>query len=301
MEERLPERAPTGPAIRHGLSIKQQTPLPVEPASQDVRFIDRQLDKGITAAVAMAGFDGVTASALHSLEALAVEYMTEFLEDTCMSMLAARRNAPIPTDFVYALARGGITPSQLEDHMALPMPKELSCPVIPPPAPEEAPPIDLKPVLGNSLCEPAQVAYPQIPTHFPPLPSKHAWSHSAYVPPRETDPRKIRERATQEGIVAEKSLRKLAQAASNPRSRTQRTASKAEKEKQGLWQEALACLMADQSQGTQDGMDGDLVMVDGTNEGKASKTAEMDDRAAMVVNYDRAYWRKGVSFGTARS
>ncbi|TKX20678.1 hypothetical protein C1H76_7064 [Elsinoe australis] len=289
--------------VHHSLRYRQSIPSATEAASQDPRIIQRQLDKGITTALAFAGFDSVTGSALHSLEALAEEFITDFLEHACISMLSARRNAPTPQDFTFALSQAGVTPSQLEEHLQLPIPHELSCPIIPPPAPEEQPPIDLKPVLGSDLCEPPQKVYPQIPVHFPPLPSKHAWRHTPHIAAREKDPRKLRERATQEGILAERSLRKLAQAASKPGSRAQRISSKAEQEKEFLWKDAVACLMADQSQSTQNDGDIDIMMTDGANESKAKVKAEIEqeDRAAMVVNYDRAHWRKGVSFGTVKT
>lgn len=59
--------------VHHSLRYRQSIPSATEAASQDPRIIQRQLDKGITTALAFAGFDSVTGSALHSLEALAEE------------------------------------------------------------------------------------------------------------------------------------------------------------------------------------------------------------------------------------
>ncbi|KAF4550455.1 Transcription factor TFIid complex subunit 8 C-term-like protein [Elsinoe fawcettii] len=303
VEQRSSKRQCTDGGGHHVLHFKQEIPPSTEPAAQDPTIMQRQFDKGVTAALALAGFDSVTASALHSLEAMAEEFITDLLESTCLSMVTARRTTPIPQDVAFALSQVGIAPSQLEDQLTMSIPKDIACPVLPSPPPEEPAPIDLKPVLGAELCEPPQQrTYPQIPTHFPPLPSKHAWRQTPYIAAREKDPRKIRERATQEGILAEKSLRKLAAAASKPRSMAQRTASKREKEKVALWQDALACLMADQSSTSQTDGDADAMM-DGTNDAKDKVKAllEQDDRAAMVVNYDRAHWRKGASFGSVRS
>ncbi|KAF2224069.1 hypothetical protein BDZ85DRAFT_96860 [Elsinoe ampelina] len=299
---RSTKRQRTGKSPHHALSSKQMIPSATEPAPQDPYIVQRQLDKGVTTVLALAGFDSVTGAALHSLEALAEEYITGLLESTCASMLTARRTAPTPQDISFALSQAGISSSQLEDQLTLPIPSDIACPIIPCPAPDEPAPIDLKPVLGGELCEPPQKTYPQIPVHFPALPSKHAWRHTPYVAAREKDPRKIRERATQEGILAEKSLRKLAAAASKPRSMAQRTANKREKEKMALWQDALASLVADQPQDAKHEGDIDM-MTDGTNESKkmVSSAFDQDDRAAMVVNYDRAHWRKGASFGSVRT
>jgi len=64
----------------HGL---QQIPDSIEPAVQDPFFAQLQFDKGISAMLAIAGFDGVEASALHSLKALAEECKS--LQASCLT------------------------------------------------------------------------------------------------------------------------------------------------------------------------------------------------------------------------
>ncbi|KAF2155106.1 hypothetical protein K461DRAFT_291991 [Myriangium duriaei CBS 260.36] len=297
------KRRQSGGTQHHGLSNIQSMPLSTEPAVQDPFFTQLQFDKGISAMLAVAGFDGVTASALHSFKALAEEYIVGFLETVGMSMLASRRNLPIPQDFVLALAQSGISPSQLEGHISLKIPKDISAPVIVAPAADEPPLVELRDMLGPTLCGTTQFTHPQIPSHFPPLPSKHTWMDTQHVAAREKDPRKIRERATQEGILAEQALRKLAAAANKPRSRSQRTASTTEKNKQAIWQDALAAIIGDDVQNTQGSNDVDISMTDGADDQVDEKkgTPKQSDRTAMVINYDRAHWRKGASFGSIRS
>lgn len=226
-----------------------------------------------------------------------------FLETVGMSMLASRRNVPIPQDFVLALAQLGISPAQLEEQLRLKIPNDISAPEILPPAPDEPTPVDLRSMLGTALCESMQSTHPQIPSHFPPLPSKHTWKDTQYIAAREKDPRKIRELAIQEGILAEQALRKLAAAANKPRSMSQRTASTTEKNKQAIWQDALAAIVGDETRDTQQSNDMDISMTDGADDqmGKHKEAPKQADRTAMVINYDRAHWRKGASFGSIRS
>jgi hypothetical protein len=69
---------------------------------------------------------------------------------------------------------------------------------------------DFSSLLGP-LVDPTAPEY--IPQHFPKLPPKHAWKHTDVYPAREKDARRMREKATEEGIMAEQALRKLAAAA----------------------------------------------------------------------------------------
>ena len=215
--------------------------------------------------------------------------IVNFLETVCMSMLASRRNQPLPQDFLLALAELDISPSQLEEQIRLRIPKDISAPEILAPSPDEPAPTDLSRMLGPALVETSHETHPQIPTHFPPLPSKHTWSTTLPIAARERDPRKIRELAAQEGIVAEQALRKLAAAANKPRSKLQRTTSAIEKERQGIWEDAETALAED--------ADMDLDLTDGANDEQPRRSAPRPD---MVINYDRAYWRKGASFGSMR-
>lgn len=220
--------------------------------------------------------------------------MTNFLSTVKDSMSASRRITPIPQDFIFALAEAGLESHHLDPHLRLSLPDDIANPTILPPRPSEAPPPDLAPMLGNELATPATQQYGYIPSHFPPLPSRHAWQSTALFTQREQDPRRIRERATDEGVQAEHALRKLTTA--NKARLRQPTVDKA---KDKLWQDTIADLLDDDDNHpptTQDA-DGDI-RLDGYMEGHGSdKDALMADlvrgSGGLMVNHDRNHWRRG--------
>lgn len=89
----------------------------------------------------------------------------------------------------------------------------------PPPAARDSPPLKddlLKslPFLGPQLSgEVDRALCPHIPKHLPQFPSRHTYRYTPVFTEREQDPRKIRERATEDGRHGEDALRKLARAA----------------------------------------------------------------------------------------
>ncbi|EME46597.1 hypothetical protein DOTSEDRAFT_70565 [Dothistroma septosporum NZE10] len=198
--------------VHHALRHAQRRPKNVEPAPQDPVFAQGQLLKSISAALVMAGFDSVKPSALEMFRSHVEEYMLHFLADARTSMLDGRRTTPIALDFASALARNDSThtASLLKPQLELRVPDGISCPAIsePDPAPPPAPDF-------STLLRPLMTQQPPayIPRHFPALPPQHAWKQTPVFPEREKDSRKMREKATQEGILAEQALRKLAAAA----------------------------------------------------------------------------------------
>jgi transcription initiation factor TFIID subunit 8 len=138
--------------------------------------------------------------------------MTNFLAKVRKSMASSRRTDPIPHDWIYALAGTGLTGSSLlEPHLDTgEVPASLLQPNFDPPEPPSPPPLDLEGLLGPELSgktEKDSKAY--IPKHFPAFPSKHTYKSTPVFAKRESDPRRIREKAAEEGIQSEKSLRKL--------------------------------------------------------------------------------------------
>ncbi|KAK3709112.1 hypothetical protein LTR37_011091 [Vermiconidia calcicola] len=197
--------------VRRRLQHVQVKPQHVEPAPQDPVFVQGQLMRSIGAALAMAGFDSVKPTALEMFRSHVEEYMIKFLHSTRTSMHTSRRNIPTAQDFASALA---LTPnmssaSLLKPQLTLQIPESISTPHIPDPDPPPAPTPDFSALLEPLIARPL----PYIPKHFPQLPPRHAWEHTPVYPAREKDARKMRERATEEGILAEQALRKLAAAA----------------------------------------------------------------------------------------
>lgn len=133
-------------------------------------------------------------------------------------MSASRRIAPIPQDFEHALTFNDLTPDLLEPY---------TVPLSPSSRPTvqhvEVPPPEYEPFvssvktysfLGPDLSEDTKndAQYSYIPKHFPPFPSKHTYNITPVFTTREIDPRRVRERATEEGCLGEEALRKLMRA-----------------------------------------------------------------------------------------
>jgi hypothetical protein len=113
-------------------------------------------------------------------------------------------------DFELALRKLGLTAFQLKPHLKPPITKdrtqvslELEEPEQPPPRPDAA-------LLGLELSGAAEMKLRKyIPKNFPPLPPLHTWKSTEVKTARETDPRKIREKAAVEARQAEEALGRL--------------------------------------------------------------------------------------------
>ncbi|KAF2686103.1 hypothetical protein K458DRAFT_416440 [Lentithecium fluviatile CBS 122367] len=204
--------------VVHQLRYTQPLHHIVEPiaggfgATGDTEFFDHQLRRAIAIECKGIGFDGTAPAALEMFKGLVDEYMMHFLQKVRQSMVSARRTETVPHDWIQALVADGIRGSSLiEPHLDTgEIPKSLLQPFFAPPEPAEPPPPDLEGLLGPELsgkAEKESKAY--IPKHFPPFPSKHTYKSTPVFAERENDPRRIREKAAEEGIEAEKSLRKL--------------------------------------------------------------------------------------------
>lgn len=246
---------PSSRRKHHHLSNVQAMPDATEPAPQDAVFVQSQLLRSISSALSIVGYDTVRPSALEAFRAQVEEYMLNFLSDVKDSMAAARRTSAIPYDFTYALDTAGLSSSDLEPHLELPFPPQLSAPRIATPAPAEPPPLNLAHMLGAELHTPSifknevkETSY--IPAHFPPLPSRHSYLETPVFTEREKDARKIRERATEEGILAEQALRKLTAAKAQKVDRAAAArADKGQKPKfrDESWKSVMADLIKDDS------------------------------------------------------
>jgi len=210
-------------------------------------------------------------------------------------MLSCRRSQPVPQDFIFALAQQGITSSSLEPHLDIPIPPSITQPTIPPPPPEEPPPPNLEQLLGPDLSGAAEKARRRyIPAHLPNLPSRHTWQATPVYPARETDPRKIRERATEEGIMAEQALRKLMAANKSgmkgKRFTRDRQGSKRQQDEQ-MWKETLeAAMLEDEAERRRHADNGEWG-ADGSADEKGTEGLKID--SGMLVNYEKKFWRKG--------
>lgn len=228
-------------------------------------------------------------------------------------MTASRRTNPIPPDFAYALSARHITSSDLEPHLDTgPInPLQLQRP-IPPPSHPEAPPPDIEPLLGPALSgRPVKESKKYIPKHLPQFPSKHTWQATPVYTKREADPRKIREKATEDGILAEQALRKLMaanKAGAEKQGSFMQRQSKRRKKNEELWQAALKAVEEEQEsraamRQNEEHNDGefDFGFDSPPRQRKlppTNNTQKKDGGArAMHVNYERKFWRKAAQEG----
>jgi hypothetical protein len=161
--------------------------------------------------------------------------MRHFLSTVRASMASSRRTTATPQDFVAALAAVRLTSSHFTPFTALPADAvSITQPAprpAPPPAPDEAPPDTgaLLAVLGSDLAADGPSAASGaggragtgkkagrrwfVPRQLPPFPSRHAWQATAVFAGRGDDEEAgkmaLRERATEEGVLAERALRRL--------------------------------------------------------------------------------------------
>lgn len=131
-------------------------------------------------------------------------------------MLAARRTAPIATDFDGAIE--ALNLPRLDDQLRSYQTNPKMNPSLLPTPPPDTPfhnivklPNDF---LGSdSIARDALKRFSSTPSSLPPLPSSYTYKTTPVYSDRETDSRKIREIATEEGKLGEQALRRLAGAA----------------------------------------------------------------------------------------
>jgi hypothetical protein len=219
-------------------------------------------------------------------------------------MSSARRTTTVPHDWIYALKGAGIEGSSvLEPHLDTgEVPKALLQPFFPPPEPADPPPPDVEGLLGPELSgRQDKESRSYIPAHFPPFPPKHSWKATPVYTQRETDPRKIREKATEEGIRAEQSLRKLmaAQKAGLQKNKARRQRkSKRMKESVALWQDAMKDLLKEEEQRAeaerihQEEMDDEEYVMESEPRPRPKVDTAPRLQEDIHINYEQKFMRK---------
>lgn len=230
--------------------------------------------------------------------------MLHLLADVRSSMQTHRRPVPTAQDFRMALAQMPNTQSAslLTPQLELSLPEDVSYPYIPQPAPPPAPAPDFSALLQPLLAD-AQPQY--IPSHFPKLPPGHAWKETPVFPTREKDARKMREKATEEGMMAEQALRKLAAAAkagamkAETRRRTGAPLAGVGRSRNGAGRKRPApeMLFGDVLNDVTESNGADYEMaLDGADERERQPTqSELEER--VVVNSGMGNWRGGAGRG----
>ncbi|KAI1909947.1 hypothetical protein LOZ65_006449 [Ophidiomyces ophidiicola] len=195
----------------HRLRSPLEVPSLGSPAILDDASADQMLNMAISVSLREAGFDLAESLALDSLRDGVEEYMLHFLAYIRVSMASCRRTQPIPQDFEHALAQHSVSLDSLHAHVKRQRKPKQPPTLLPTPPPETIPPIKNYTFMGPELDSTTDVhSYSYIPKHFPKFPGRHTYCETPVYPARETDPKKIRERATEEGRLGENALKKLA-------------------------------------------------------------------------------------------
>lgn len=286
--------------ITHSLKYRQPGVLSALANPQDPNLCNEQLSRALCIALNGAGFDGVRKDAFSSLQGLVEEYMLHFTLRVKQAMQASRRTQAIPHDFIHALKQFNLSPSSLLAELKQPAPTQFTQ------APlflTTAPPTETDFVTSHSsLLGPSEPRRkPHIPKHFPNLPGKHTYMDTSIVTQHELDARKIRERATEEGMLAESALRRLVAAQKAGRDKMSDASRRHDQSTEGrraenVWRDALQAVLAQDSEiaaGTVENQH-EIKMEDPKSaNGTYSEVAR--SRHGFVVNYDRANWRHGAN------
>ncbi|KAF2175681.1 hypothetical protein K469DRAFT_609963 [Zopfia rhizophila CBS 207.26] len=308
--------------IKHQLLYKQSThhitdyvSSEFDPESQNKGFFNQQLFRAIGITCKAVGFDSARPEALEALRGLAEEFILKFLGDVRSFMSNARRTEPIPDDWIYALSKCGIKrSSQIEQQLDTgEIPPTFLQPELLPPASAELLPADLEPLVGPELSGKSEKeSKPWIPKHFPPFPSKHTYKDTPVYVERETDRRKLREKATEEGKLAAQALRKLMAAKKAGLQKkhgiTKPRQSKRRKKSDKLWEEAMESVLNEEERELRTRGLEDIEYRYGSEsprqtrrekEKEKEKRNEEEWKEGMQVNYEKKYWRQAATQGVA--
>ncbi|KAL3482195.1 transcription factor TFIID complex subunit 8 C-term-domain-containing protein [Aspergillus californicus] len=185
-----------------------------EPAIADDSYVDHMMNRVIGHSLFDSGFEIADPLAVEGFRNAAEEYLLKLASYVRASMTSSRRLQPIPHDFEYALKRHSLPVDSLHPYLKPPLKTKVTLAQLPSPPPEDEDDFKILPFLGPQLSgEDDRIRSPYIPKHFPEFPSKHTYRHTPVFTEREQDPRKIRERAADDGRHGEEALRKLARAA----------------------------------------------------------------------------------------
>ncbi|KAL6709362.1 hypothetical protein ACN47E_001769 [Coniothyrium glycines] len=305
--------------VHHQLHHTQPVQYIVDPVSAELDgfgeskdFFDQQLRRAIAIQCRSIGFEGARPDALEEFRALADSYMTNLLSQVRKSMTSSRRTETVAHDWIYALSSAGLRGSgPLEQHFDTgDIPPTLLQPHFDAPAPQEPPPPNTDSLLGPELSGRADKetrAY--IPKHFPAFPSKHTYKATPVFTERENDPRKIREKATEEGILAEQTLRTLMAAQKTGIQKQnvgKRKRSRRMKESDKLWQDAMTDLLAEEREREQaeeqrqarldeENDDWDAPLEPRIRQPAVERNVNLEE--GVHVNYDQKFWRKSARGG----
>ncbi|MCJ1393315.1 hypothetical protein MMC18_006187 [Xylographa bjoerkii] len=293
----VPSKTRLTSVYHHSLSFRPDTTGQELGICQDNKAIQSLLSSSIVRVLEAVGFHEANPVAVESFRAEVEEYMVHFLASVRQSMLSSRRTQAIPQDFLHALNAHQLTLRSLLPHLSPPVPPwkpETTLASEPNREVEDHKHDQLIATLLSGPSERTSVAY--IPLHFPILPSKHTYKFEEVFTVRETDPRRVRERATEEGRLGEEALRKLVNLREEHNSleetRRQDRRRTVRDQRQALWRETMEAVRKFEGEDvvTEKPYGGHFEMdLDIPNSGSNSRVGFL----VSAVNSDRLYWRKG--------
>ncbi|KAI9758946.1 MAG: cross-pathway control WD-repeat protein cpc2 [Chaenotheca gracillima] len=156
------------------------------------------------------GFEGADPTAIESFRANAEEYLIHLTSSVTRSMLSSRRTQPLPQDFNHALKNEALTCSSLLPYLQMKPQPSANSPLLEALPFQDASniPPDALPGVNLKITK-HEEARSFVPRHLPPFPGEHTYKATPGFTDRERDPRRIRERATEEGRLGEEALRRL--------------------------------------------------------------------------------------------
>ncbi|KAL9008818.1 MAG: hypothetical protein Q9173_006095 [Seirophora scorigena] len=291
-EDHIISKRRPGLPVHHQIAHGTDSASITNEAALDDNVAESLLARSISLALEVVGFDASEPLALDSFRMGVEKYMHHFAANVRQSMLSCRRTQATAQDFLQALHTHQLSLRSLVPHLRPPVPKRRARVALPyEPSEEEE-------QHGHEFLGPAlyDASFPTnqlyIPHHLPPFPSKHTYRATEEFPVREEDPRKIRERATEEGRLGEEALRRLvsARVADRPSpARAGRAANSMRTKRDELWKATMQAATAQYISGHP--QDADMMDLDFSRHG-AGPTNPDYGRISSAVNADRKFWRK---------
>ena len=232
---------------------------------------------------------------LASSVTLTMPDMAHYLADVRQSMLSCRRTQAIPQDFLQSLHTHQLSLRSLLLHLDPPVSPSRTQFLLQTDAAQDTDEQHLR-LLGPLLNADAnEKPRSYIPKHFPELPSKHTYKATPVYPEQEQDPRKVREKATEEGRLGEEALRRLVGAGAGKLALGFRQGRKAQSTRavsNELWMETMQAV----TQEVPDSMDLDTEAGIGKGKQKEDNAPSAPligyGRLESVVNAEKKYWRQ---------
>lgn len=226
---------------------------------------------------------------------LMVTDMAHYLADVRQSMLSCRRTKPIPQDFLQALHTHQLSLRSLIPHLKPPVLPDRSQFNLQQESTQEDEHHQI-PFLGPLLnVGPDEQAKAFVPKHFPDLPSKHTYKATAEFPERDSDPRRIRERATEEGRLGEEALRRLVGAQSDSPALNQSPVGGAKNtraRRDQMFMETMAAVAGEDGEGMDIDWGAGHEGKEKQQNGDPTGMAFANGRLHSAVNAEKRYWRK---------